>query len=59
MGINVATFMRGLPDHVHTALILREPNGSPNQGPELSIVRSMHANLAAFASWRLQDKATA
>lgn len=49
-------YMRGVPEHVHTALILREPNGSPNQGPELSIVRSTHANLADFASWWLQDK---
>ena len=51
-------YMRGLPAHVHTALILCEPNGSPNQGPGLSIVRSTLANLAAFASWWLQDKAT-
>jgi hypothetical protein len=49
--------MRGMPETVHAALILRQPNGSPNQGPELSIVRSTHANLAEFASWWLQDKA--
>ena len=49
-------FLRGMPATVHTALILREPNGSPNQGPELSTARSTHANLAAFADWWLQNR---
>ncbi len=47
-------FLRGIPEQVHTALVLREPNGSPNEGPELSTVRSTHANLAEFADWWLR-----
>lgn len=42
-------YFRGVPGHVHTALILREPNGSPNRGEEMSLARSTHQNLAAFA----------
>ena len=42
-------YFRGLPSHVHTALILRAPNGSPNTGPEMETVRSIHADLADFA----------
>ena len=43
-------YFRGLPSHVHAALILREPNGSPNQGDELALAHSTHLNLAAFAN---------
>lgn len=42
-------YHRGMPAHVHKALILREPDGSPNVGDELNLVDSMHSNLAAFA----------
>jgi phosphoglycolate phosphatase-like HAD superfamily hydrolase len=42
-------YLRGVPGHVHTALVLRAPNGSPNVGPELALAKSMHADLAAFA----------
>ena len=42
-------YFRGIPMHVHTALILRAPNGSPNNGPEMSAIRSIHADLAEFA----------
>lgn len=42
-------YLRGAPDQIHTALILREPNGSPNQGPELSLAKSTHSNLLDFA----------
>lgn len=42
----------GVPVHIHKALILREPNGSPNTGPGLAAVDSLHVNLAAFVeSW--------
>jgi len=41
---------RGVPSGVHAALILRQPNGSPNSGPELDLVHSRHTDLAAFAS---------
>ncbi len=42
-------YMRGLPRHIHTALILRGPNGSPNVGPELALAKSVHDDLAGFA----------
>ncbi len=42
-------YMRGVPDHVHTALVLRAPNGSPNVGADLTLAKSVHADLAAFA----------
>ena len=44
-------YMRGLPPHVHTALVLRAPNGSPNVGDEMSLLaRSIHPDLPDFAS---------
>jgi len=46
-------FLRGLPETVHAALVLREPNGSPNSGPELRLAHSQHADLAGFAAWWL------
>lgn len=46
-------YMRGIPQQIHAALLLREPNGSPNCGSELDRVHSRHANLAAFAKWWL------
>lgn len=42
-------YMRGMPTEVHTALVLRAPNGSPNVGDELRLARSMHQDLADFA----------
>jgi len=41
-------YMRGVPGHVHTALVLRAPNGSPNTGPDLALAKSMHDDLAGF-----------
>ena len=41
--------MRGLPAHVHTALVLRAPNGSPNVGPDLAWAKSTHEDLTGFA----------
>ena len=42
-------YMRGVPAYVHTALVLRAPNGSPNVGDELRLARSVHQDLADFA----------
>jgi phosphoglycolate phosphatase-like HAD superfamily hydrolase len=42
-------YLRGIAPEIHTALVLRAPNGSPNAGDELSLVKSIHADLAAFA----------
>ena len=42
-------YLRGVPAHVHTALISRALNGTPNIGAELSLARSVHDDLPAFA----------
>ena len=42
-------YLRGLPAHVHAALVLRAPNGTPNTGEELRLAHSTHDDLAAFA----------
>ena len=44
-----AAYMRGVPAHVHTALVLRAPNGSPNVGLDLALAKSVHDDLAGFA----------
>jgi phosphoglycolate phosphatase-like HAD superfamily hydrolase len=45
-------YMRGVPGHVHTALVLRAPNGSPNTGPDMMLAKSVHDDLAGFtAHW--------
>ncbi|MDP3820233.1 MAG: HAD family hydrolase [Burkholderiales bacterium] len=41
-------YMRGVPRDVHTALVLRAPNGSPNVGHELVLAKSVHQDLAGF-----------
>ena len=43
-------YFRGVPEHVHTALVLRAPNGSPNVGEEMRLARSVHDDLGAFAT---------
>lgn len=42
-------YMRGVPASVHTALVLRAPNGSPNVGADMKLAKSVHQDLAAFA----------
>ncbi len=42
-------YMRGMPAYVHTALILRAVNGSPNVGDDMALARSVHQDLSAFA----------
>ena len=42
-------YLRGIRDDVHTALVLRAPNGSPNVGEDMKWARTVHADLAAFA----------
>ncbi|NMG27961.1 HAD family hydrolase [Aromatoleum evansii] len=49
-------YLRGIPEDIHAALVLREPNGSPNRGDGLSRVDSQHANLADFARWWLNER---
>jgi len=44
-------YLKGVNRDIHTALILREPHGSPNQGEDLHLASSQHMDLAEFASW--------
>jgi phosphoglycolate phosphatase-like HAD superfamily hydrolase len=46
-------YLRGIPDGIHAALVLREPNGSPNVGNDLACAHSRHADLADFTAWWL------
>jgi phosphoglycolate phosphatase-like HAD superfamily hydrolase len=46
-------YFQGVPAQIHAALVLREPDGSPNHGPGLDAVHSSHSNLAQFADWWL------
>ena len=48
-----APYLRGIPADIHAALVLREPNGSPNQGDSLALAHSTHDDLSAFAGWWL------
>lgn len=43
-------YMLGVDRSIHTALILRDPNGSPNRGAGMDAINSTHVNLAEF-SW--------
>ncbi len=43
-------YLRGMPAHVHTALISRALNGTPNIGAELALARSVHDDLPDFAA---------
>ena len=43
-------YLRGVPRHVHCGLVLRAPNGSPNQGAEMALAHSVHWDLAEFAA---------
>jgi hypothetical protein len=48
-------YMDGISADIHTALIMRSPNGSPNVGPGLSAVSSMHVDLVEFSQWWLAN----
>jgi phosphoglycolate phosphatase-like HAD superfamily hydrolase len=41
-------YLRGMPSTVHTALVMRALNGSPNTGDEMALVDSTHDDLAGF-----------
>lgn len=43
-------YLRGIPEQVHTALVLRAPNGSPNAGDEMQLAKSVHQDLAEFTT---------
>lgn len=46
-------YLRGIPAEIHTALVLREPNGSPNTGDDLAWADSRHTDLGDFTRWWL------
>ena len=48
-------YLRGIPEEIHAALVLRESNGSPNKGHELNLAHSQHTDLANFASWWIDE----
>ena len=48
-----APYLRGVSDDIHKALILREPNGSPNTGEALKLANSTHTDLLAFSKYWL------
>jgi len=52
-----APYLRGVDPQIHKALILREPNGSPNTGTALELSDSTHRDLADFANWWLRETA--
>jgi phosphoglycolate phosphatase-like HAD superfamily hydrolase len=50
-------YFRSIPPDIHSALILREPNGSPNIHDPIAKVHSLHNSLRDFADWWLtRDK---
>lgn len=49
-------YLHGIPEDIHAALVLREPNGSPNRGEGLERVDSQHPNLAHFSRWWLTER---
>lgn len=44
-------YLVGVDAAVHRALILRDPQGSPNVGEYLQLADSTHADLSGFARW--------
>lgn len=46
-------YLSGISSDIHSALVLREPNGSPNIGEELVNAHSQHRDLADFVHWWL------
>ena len=46
-------YFEGVPAQIHTALVLRESEGSPNHGAGLQAICSTHTHLADFAQWWL------
>ena len=50
-------YLVGIDASVHTALVTRQPNGSPNTGDNLSAAKSLHPDLRAFAQWWLDAAA--
>lgn len=46
-------YMTGINTDIHRALITRDPEGSPNVGPRMGGISSLHSNLEDFAKFWL------
>lgn len=51
-----APYLKGIVDTIHKALILRDPDGSPNSGADLALADSTHEGLLIFARWWLAGR---
>jgi len=49
-------YLRGVHRDIHSALIMRDHHGSPNQGEELSLAASQHIHLADFSAWWIRQR---
>lgn len=47
-------YLRNIPSDIHSALIFRELNGSPNTEDQFARVDSRHNNLREFTDWWLR-----
>ena len=49
-------YLRGISSPIHTGLVMRQPNGNPNDGQSaLTMVGSVHTDLLDFARWWVAD----
>jgi phosphoglycolate phosphatase-like HAD superfamily hydrolase len=46
-----APYFKGIIGPVHKALIVRDPDGSPNDGSHIALANSTHGNLLEFCQW--------
>jgi hypothetical protein len=46
-----APYLAGVDPSIHRALVIRDPDGSPNCGDHLRLADSQHANLLEFSIW--------
>ena len=51
-----APYFMGVTGPVHKALILREPDGSPNDVGSVGLADSTHRNLLEFCQWWMQSQ---
>jgi phosphoglycolate phosphatase-like HAD superfamily hydrolase len=50
-------YMVGVDPRIHRALVMRDPDGSPNVGEYMVLVDSQHSNLLSFAEqWQSQQR---
>jgi hypothetical protein len=46
-----APYLLGVDPRIHRALVMRDPDGSPNRGEHLLLADSQHSNLLEFSIW--------